>query len=292
MGVGAIIGAGIFVLTGTAAALYAGPAIVLSFVLAAIACGLVGLCYAELSAFLPVSGSSYTYTYATLGELAAWVIGWDLILEYAMGGATVAVGWSGYFNSVLGLAGLGLPPRLGGGDGAGGHAGRRHDRAAIANLPAAGIVVLITALLVLGTRKSARLNNIMVTVKLTVVLAFIVLGAAYVKPPTGIRSFRPMPASSARLAERHPARRLDRVLRLYRLRCRLQLRTGGAAAAARHADRHPGLARRLDHPLHRRRHGPDRPGAVSRAQRGRSRRQGGARHRTSNGSHCSSSWAR
>jgi APA family basic amino acid/polyamine antiporter len=88
MGIGAIIGAGIFVLTGTAAALYAGPAIVLSFVLTAIACGLVGLCYAELSAFLPVSGSSYTYTYATLGELAAWVIGWDLILEYAMGGAT------------------------------------------------------------------------------------------------------------------------------------------------------------------------------------------------------------
>src|SRR5258706_9168324 len=92
LGIGAIIGTGIFVLTGTAAALYAGPAIVLSFMLAAIACGLVGLCYAELSAFLPVSGSSYTYTYATLGELAAWVIGWDLILEYAMGGATVAVG--------------------------------------------------------------------------------------------------------------------------------------------------------------------------------------------------------
>src|SRR5258705_344620 len=89
MGIGAIIGAGIFVLTGTAAALYAGPAIVLSFMLAAIACGLVGLCYAELSAFLPVSGSSYTYTYATLGELAAWVIGWDLILEYAMGGASI-----------------------------------------------------------------------------------------------------------------------------------------------------------------------------------------------------------
>ena len=112
--IGAIIGAGIFVLTGTAAALYAGPAIVLSFMLAAIACGLVGLCYAELSAFLPVSGSSYTYTYATLGELAAWVIGWDLILEYAMGGATVAVGWSGYFNSLLGLAGIGLDPRPGG----------------------------------------------------------------------------------------------------------------------------------------------------------------------------------
>ena len=181
MGVGAIIGAGIFVLTGTAAALYAGPAIVLSFVLSAIACGLVGLCYAELSAFLPVSGSSYTYTYATLGELAAWVIGWDLILEYAMGGATVAVGWSGYFNSLLGLAGIGLPPRLVAATGQAVTLADGTTAAAIANLPAAGIVVLITALLVLGTRESARLNNVMVAVKLTVVLAFIVLGAFYVR---------------------------------------------------------------------------------------------------------------
>ena len=171
----------IFVLTGTAAALYAGPAIVLSFVLAAIACGLVGLCYAELSAFLPVSGSSYTYTYATLGELAAWVIGWDLILEYAMGGATVAVGWSGYFNSLLKLAGIGLPPRLVAATGQAVTLADGTTASAIANLPAAGIVVLITALLVLGTRELARLNNVMVTVKLTVVLAFVVLGAFYVR---------------------------------------------------------------------------------------------------------------
>ena len=162
MGIGAIIGAGIFVLTGTAAALYAGPAIVLSFVLTAIACGLVGLCYAELSAFLPVSGSSYTYTYATLGELAAWVIGWDLILEYAMGGATVAVGWSGYFNSVLGMAGLGLPPRLAAATGQAVVLADGTSATAIANLPAAAIVLLITALLVLGTRELARLNNIIV----------------------------------------------------------------------------------------------------------------------------------
>ena len=181
MGIGAIIGAGIFVLTGTAAALYAGPAIVLSFVLAAIACGLVGLCYAELSAFLPVSGSSYTYTYATLGELAAWVIGWDLILEYAMGGATVAVGWSGYFNSLLGLAGSACRP---------GWRPRRDRRSPwptarpprpspTCRPPASSL--LITALLVLGTRESARLNNVMVAVKLTVVLAFVVLGAFYVR---------------------------------------------------------------------------------------------------------------
>src|SRR5262245_30668484 len=101
MGVGGIIGAGVFVLTGTAAALYAGPAIVLSFVLAAVACSLVGLCYAELAASIPVSGSSYTYTYATLGEFAAWITGWNLILEYAMNSATVAVGWSGYYHGLM-----------------------------------------------------------------------------------------------------------------------------------------------------------------------------------------------
>ena len=101
MGIGAIIGAGIFVLTGTAAAQYAGPGIMLSFVLGGIACAFVGLCYSEMAALIPVAGSSYTYTYATLGEFFAWLIGWDLILEYAMGAATVAVGWSGYVTSIL-----------------------------------------------------------------------------------------------------------------------------------------------------------------------------------------------
>ena len=101
LGIGCIIGAGIFVLTGTAAARYAGPGIMLSFVIGGIACAFVGLCYAELAALLPVAGSTYTYTYATLGEIFAWIIGWDLILEYAMGASTVAVGWSGYVASLL-----------------------------------------------------------------------------------------------------------------------------------------------------------------------------------------------
>lgn len=180
MGVGAIIGAGIFVLTGTVAALNAGPAITLSFVLAAIACALVGLCYAELSAFLPISGSSYTYTYATLGELAAWVIGWDLILEYAMGSAAVAVGWSGYFNSLLAMGGVGLPPQLVAATGQAVVLADGSAAVAIANLPAAGIVLAITVLLVLGTREAASLNNLMVAVKLTVVVTFVVVGAAYV----------------------------------------------------------------------------------------------------------------
>ena len=180
MGIGAIIGAGIFVLTGTAAADFAGPAISISFLLSGIACAFVGLCYAELSAFLPVAGSTYTYTYATLGELTAWVIGWDLILEYSMGSATVAVGWSGYVVSLLHSVGLELPPRWTGATGsaitlADGTAGT-----AIANLPAAAIVVAITFLLIAGTKESARLNNLMVALKLIVVLAFIGLGAAYV----------------------------------------------------------------------------------------------------------------
>ena len=182
MGVGAIIGAGIFVLTGTAAALYAGPALVVSFVLAAIACALVGLCYAELATLLPVQGSTYTYTYATLGELAAWIIGWDLILEYSVGTAAVACGWSAYLNGLLHTVGLDIPPQLMDPTGkaivlADGSAG-----VAIANVPAAIVVLLITGLLILGTRESARLNNAMVALKLTVVLAFVLVGAAYVKP--------------------------------------------------------------------------------------------------------------
>ncbi len=180
MGVGAIIGAGIFVLTGTAAALYAGPALTISFVLAAIACALVGLCYAELSTLLPVQGSTYTYTYATLGELVAWMIGWDLILEYGVGVGAVASGWSAYLGSLLKIAGIVLPPEF---TAATGQAVVRADGsagAAIADLPAAAIVLVITSLLVLGTRESAKLNNVMVAVKLVVVLAFVVVGAAYV----------------------------------------------------------------------------------------------------------------
>jgi APA family basic amino acid/polyamine antiporter len=175
LGVGAIIGAGIFVLTGTAAARYAGPGVMLSFVLAGLACAFVGLCYAELSALIPVSGSSYTYSYATLGELTAWIIGWDLVLEYAMGSAAVAVGWSGYLVSLLGQFGVHLPPELV-------HAPGPVTLAdgtvvqALFNVPAAAIVLLITLLLVMGTKESARLNNLMVIVKLVVVLAFIGFG--------------------------------------------------------------------------------------------------------------------
>jgi len=180
LGIGAIIGAGIFVLTGTAAAKYAGPAIMLSFVVGGIACTFVGLCYAELASILPVSGSTYTYTYATLGELFAWIIGWDLVLEYAMGAATVAVGWSGYIASLLHTIGIDIPAALAAAPGAVIKLPDGSTVTGIVNLPAIFIVAILTTMLILGTKESARLNNIMVAVKLFVVVAFLVLGAAYV----------------------------------------------------------------------------------------------------------------
>ena len=166
MGIGAIVGAGIFVLTGTAAARYAGPAIILSFVLGGVVCAFVGLCYAELAAMLPVSGSTYSYTYATLGELFAWIIGWDLILEYAMGAATVAVGWSGYITSLLGNIGIHVPPALATAPGTVIKLPDGGTVTGIVNLPAALIIAALTTMLILGTKESARLNNVMVAIKL------------------------------------------------------------------------------------------------------------------------------
>jgi APA family basic amino acid/polyamine antiporter len=182
LGIGAIIGAGIFVLTGTAAAQFAGPAITLSFVLGGIACAFVGLCYSELAAMLPVCGSSYTYTYATLGEIFAWIIGWDLILEYAMGAATVAVGWSGYIVSLLHNVGISIPPTLAAAPGTVIKLADGSTATGVVNLPAIVIIAILTTMLVLGTKESARLNNVMVAVKLVVVVAFIALGVFFIKP--------------------------------------------------------------------------------------------------------------
>ena len=182
MGIGAVIGAGIFVLTGTAAARYAGPAIMVSFVLGGIACAFVGLCYAELAAMLPVSGSSYSYTYATLGEIFAWIVGWDLILEYAAGAATVAVGWSGYATSLLASAGFSLPPRFAAAPGTALTLADGSQTTGLLNLPAALIVLLLTALLVVGTTGSSRFNNVMVALKLTVVALFVGFGVFAVSP--------------------------------------------------------------------------------------------------------------
>jgi APA family basic amino acid/polyamine antiporter len=192
LGIGAIIGAGIFVLTGQAAAAYAGPAIVYSFILAGIACALAGLCYAEFSAMIPVAGSAYTYGYATLGELVAWIIGWDLILEYLFAASTVAVGWSGYVVSFLKDVGINIPPQYTSAPythtappGAGFNVWRLFTEGwsstgAVLNVPAMVIVALVTILLIVGISESAKFNNVIVIIKLTVVFLFIGFGLAYI----------------------------------------------------------------------------------------------------------------
>ncbi len=181
LGVGAIIGAGIFVLTGQAAAIHAGPAIVLSFVGAGIACVFAGLCYAEMASMIPIAGSAYTYSYATMGEFLAWIIGWDLILEYSLGASTVAVGWSGYVVSLLADLGLQIPPQFTAGPFLTVTLADGSEASGIINLPAIFIVGVITLLLVRGIRESANVNTTIVFVKVGVVLLFIISGIAYIK---------------------------------------------------------------------------------------------------------------
>jgi basic amino acid/polyamine antiporter, APA family len=181
LGIGSVIGTGIFVLTGTAASQNAGPALVISMIIAAVACAFAGLCYAELASMIPVAGSAYTYAYASSGEFVAWIIGWDLILEYALSGATVAVGWSGYLVSFLRDLGLAFPPALTVAPNATAVAADGSVVPGLFNLPAAAIVLLVTALLVIGIRQSANTNTALVVLKTSVLILFVALGAAYVR---------------------------------------------------------------------------------------------------------------
>ena len=176
IGIGAIIGAGIFVITGQAAAEHVGPAIVLSFVFACVGCAFAGLCYAELAAMIPASGGAYTYSYAAFGRLVGWMIGWDLCLEYGMAASTVAVGWGGYFKALLGHVGIEVPAQFASAPFAQAPDGSLVATDAIVNLPAVGIVVLLTALLILGIRSSAGFNNAMVLLKVAIVLLVIMFG--------------------------------------------------------------------------------------------------------------------
>jgi APA family basic amino acid/polyamine antiporter len=182
LGIGAIIGTGIFVLTGQAAAAHAGPAVVLSMVLAGVVSGLAALCYAELASSVPVSGSAYTYGYATLGELVAWIIGWDLVLEYALGAATVAVGWSAYVVSLLADLGLYLPAQFVAAPGTAVAMADGTTVTALVNLPAMLVSLAATTLLVIGIRESARVNAVIVAIKVGVVVAIIIAGAVFVSP--------------------------------------------------------------------------------------------------------------
>ncbi|MET7687275.1 amino acid permease [Streptomyces sp. NPDC005483] len=170
-GVGVIIGTGIFVLTGTVAKNNAGPAVALAFVVAGVVCALAALCYAEFASTVPVAGSAYTFSYASIGELPAWIIGWDLVLEFALGTAVVSVGWSGYIASLLDNAGWHLPAALGSRDGAHGFG---------FDILAAALVLVLTGILVLGTKLSARVTSIVVAIKVTVVLTVIIAGAFFV----------------------------------------------------------------------------------------------------------------
>ncbi len=174
LGVGAIVGAGIFVLTGVAAAEYAGPGVTLSFVVAGFACAMAALCYAEFAAMIPIAGSAYSYSYATMGELIGWIIGWDLVLEYAVGAAAVAAGWSGYLAVILNGMGVHLPHALT-------HAPERGALMQM-DLPALLIVLLVSAVLYVGISESARVNSAIVMVKLFAIAVVILVGVFYVRP--------------------------------------------------------------------------------------------------------------
>jgi len=192
LGIGETIGAGIFVLTGQAAAANAGPAIALSFVLGAFVCASAGLCYAEMASTVPIAGSAYTYAYATLGEFIAWIIGWDLILEYALGATTVAIGWSGYVVSFLGDIGIVVPAQYAAApfdyDPA---AGAWQATGALINLPAMLVIAATSALLVVGIHESARVNNAIVIVKVAIVVVFIAAGIWFVTPQNWVTPTNP-----------------------------------------------------------------------------------------------------
>ncbi len=172
LGIGVMVGAGLFSITGMAAANYAGPGIMISFVIAAIGCGLAGLCYAEFASMIPVAGSAYTYSYATMGEFVAWIIGWDLVLEYTVGAATVASSWSDYLVEFLAGYGVGLPE----------HLTKTPFDGGMLDLPSMFIVVLMSLILIRGTSTSALINNLLVALKIGIIIAFVAIGFKYVRP--------------------------------------------------------------------------------------------------------------
>ena len=250
LGIGAIIGAGIFVITGQAAAQFAGPAIIISFVLAGTACAFAGLCYSEFASMIPIAGSAYTYSYATLGELVAWIIGWDLILEYAFGAATVAVGWSGHLRAFMHDIGLnmpamptsnfvlfGLPIHL------------KYDYVGFL------IIMVITTILVIGIKESANFTTGIVILKVAVVCMFIGLATAFLvshgwKPNYWHPLILRTPAPARVRVVWHSPRRGRRLLCIYRFRCGFYRGTGSQKSQERYAARNSRVAGHLHYSLH------------------------------------------
>src|SRR4051812_31136635 len=178
LGIGAIIGAGLFVRTAAAAANNAGPSVTIGFIIAAVGCAFAGLCYAEFASMIPIAGSAYTYSYATMGEFIAWIIGWDLVLEYAVGAATVGIAWSEYFNKFLEIFGMHVPYEWS-------HSPFEVSSAGvhgIMNIPALFIILMLTMLLIRGTKESAFVNGLIVITKVAIVIVFIILGWSYMNP--------------------------------------------------------------------------------------------------------------
>ena len=258
-GVGVIIGAGIFVLTGTVAASNSGPAIALSFAIAGVACALAALCYAEFASTVPVAGSAYTFSYATFGELVAWIIGWDLVLEFTIGSAALSTSFSGYLQTLLVGTPLEIPTALASAEDG------------LINLPAVLVALAVMTVLILGIKFSSRLNQVVVAIKLAVVLFVIVAGLQYVKAenyspfippaeptPEAAGGFLDIPLISSVFGlepsiyglARRRRRRGGGLLRVHRLRHRRHHRRGDEEPAARRAARHPRLAGHRHPALH------------------------------------------
>jgi APA family basic amino acid/polyamine antiporter len=271
LGIGAIIGTGIFVLTGTVAAQNAGPAVVLSFVLAGVASIFAALCYSEFASLVPMAGSAYTYGYATLGELFAWIIGWDLILEYALGAVTVSIGWSGYVVSFLRDIGIHIPAQLSAARGALVTLADGTQVTAIFNLPAVIIIAIITLLLVIGIRESANVNNVIVFVKVAVVLLFIV-GAAHAVNPANWHPFIP-PSTGVRGHFGWSGVMQGAGIVFFAYIGFDAVSTAGKESQARHADQHHRLAIGLHSSLHRSVGGSDRHRSLPATRRARSDRR-------------------
>ncbi len=227
-----------------------GPSIVISFIIAGVGCVFAGLCYSEFASMIPASGSAYTYAYATLGKLAGWIIGWDLMLEYLAGASTVAVGWAGYFKSLLAAFGLHIPAALSAAPWSVDEAGHFVSTGAIINLPAPCLSSPCRCLLIVGIRSSATFNNVMVLIKLAIVLAVIGFGLPLITHANLTPFIPPSEGGGSLWLGRHHARRGRDLLCLYRFRHRFGCGPRSQKSAARFADRYSWLAAHLHRPLH------------------------------------------